>query len=51
MQDIVKNTPPEHPDYTNLCGAVAAISGVAEDIDQKMNEVNSKKCAFLFLKK
>jgi hypothetical protein len=39
MQDIVKNTPSEHPDYKNLCAAVDAISGVAEDIDQKMNEI------------
>ena len=39
MQDVVKNTPSEHPDYKNLCDAVAAISGVADDIDQKMNEI------------
>jgi hypothetical protein len=43
MQDIVKNTPGEHQDYKNLCEAVAAISGVAEDIDQKMNEIEQTK--------
>ncbi len=43
MQDIVKNTPVEHADYKNLCEAVAAISGVAEDIDQKMNEIEQTK--------
>ncbi len=43
MQDIVKNTAPEHPDYGNLCAAVTAISGVADNIDEKMNEIEQTK--------
>ena len=43
LQDVLKNTAEEHPDYQNLCDAVDQISGVAKDIDEKMNEIEQTK--------
>jgi len=50
LADLLKHTPPYHPDYKNLQDAVAKIQGVAKYINEKKREDENSKKLFAIAK-
>lgn len=43
LENLIKNTPEEHPDFTNLTTALQLVSDKAAEINKKMNLVEQQK--------
>jgi hypothetical protein len=43
IEDLVKNTPPEHPDAENLAKALSKVKVVAEQVDAAISEAKNRE--------